>query len=396
MSANILVIDDSVQDLTLMRRLLERSGYAVREARSGEEGLSQLQDQGEPDCILVDGRMPGLDGYEFCRRVRADQRFRNVPILMLTGADSASAVVDGLEAGADDFVTKASELQVILARVRALLRVKAYQDRIVEQSAELRRLYEEVQEKSEKILALNQRMNKDLQFARRVQEGLLPPRKYETESVEIRSAYVPSETLSGDFYDYFASDRETVIVFTADVSGHGLPSAILVSLLKSFLHSELDGQVPLENFLERLNEFLHETSLPSQFATALVFRLHGTRLEYSSAAHPPFVHVSQGARKASIHELPGHLLGAMPGMVFDAGQLDVTSGDLLFTCTDGMTDRRNASGEFYSVERVAGILERHVGEPIDEIFERVRADSSSFASTDEFRDDIAFTIARIR
>ena len=198
MTADILVIDDNIHDITLMRRLLERSGYSVRQAESGEEGLRRASEV-PPDCILVDGRMPGLDGYEFCRRIRSEERFRSIPILMLTGADSASAVVDGLEAGADDFVTKSSDLQVILARVRALLRVKAYQDRIMEQSAELRRLYEEVREKSDKILALNQRMNKDLQFARRVQEGLLPRRAFDTPHLEIRSVYLPSETLSGDF-----------------------------------------------------------------------------------------------------------------------------------------------------------------------------------------------------
>lgn len=394
MAANILVIDDSVQDLMLMRRLLERAGYEVREAQSGEKGLTEAAAH-EPDCILVDGRMPGLDGYEFCRRIRADERFRNVPILMLTGADSATAVVDGLEAGADDFVTKSSDLQVILARVRALLRVKAYQDRIVEQSAELRRLYEEVQEKNEKITGLNQRMNKDLQFARRVQEGLLPPREYEAAGVEIRSAYVPSETLSGDFYDYYASDDRAAIVFMADVSGHGLPSAILVSLLKTFLHSELDGRLPLETFLQRLNEFMHETSLPSQFATAVVFRLRDHRLEFASAAHPPFVHLSATSGKATIHELPGHLLGAMPGVEFDAGAFEVGSGDLLFACTDGMTDRRTSSGEFYTVERVAGLLERHAGEPLEQVFRALRDDSAGFQATDEFKDDIAFTLVRI-
>lgn len=394
MPADILVIDDNIQDLTLMRRILERAGYAVRQAESGEEGI-RLAQSSAPDCMLVDGRMPGVDGYEFCRRIRADERFRNVPILMLTGADSSSAVIDGLEAGADDFVTKASDLQVILARVRALLRVKAYQDRIVEQSAELRRAYEEIREKSDKILALNQRMNKDLQFARRVQEGLLPVREYETAAVQIRSAYLPSETLSGDFYDYYEVG-DSVILFTADVSGHGLPSAILVSLLKSFLHSELDEKVPLEIFLERLNGFLHETSLPSQFATALVFRLRRNQLEYASAGHPPFIHVSGETGRSTMYELPGHLLGASPDSKFESATREVASGDVLFSCTDGLTDRRTAQGEFYPLERVAGILERHASSDVDSIFARVREDALAFEATDEFRDDIAVIVARVR
>lgn len=394
MTPNILVIDDNIHDITLMRRLLERSGYGVRQAESGEEGL-RVAGEAPPDCILVDGRMPGVDGYEFCRRIRSDNRFRNVPILMLTGADSASAVVNGLEAGADDFVTKSSDLQVILARVRALLRVKAYQDRIVEQSEELRRLYEEVQEKSEKILALNQRMNKDLQFARRVQEGLLPKRSLDSEHLEIRSSYVPSETLSGDFYDYFELER-SLVLFTADVSGHGLPSAILVSLLKSYLHSEIDDSIPLEDFLSNLNEFLNETSLPSQFATALVLRITGSGVEHASAGHPPFIHYSRATRRCVVHEQPGHLLGALPRLSFEASSLELGAGDILFTYTDGLTDRRSGQGEFYALERVSGIIERNADRTADELFERIRDDAFSFAATDELRDDIAFIVVRVR
>lgn len=394
MTPNILVIDDNIHDITLMRRLLERSGYAVRQAESGEEGL-RVAAEVPPDCILVDGRMPGLDGYEFCRRIRTDERFRNIPILMLTGADSASAVISGLEAGADDFVTKSSDLQVILARVRAALRVKAYQDRIVEQSEELRRLYEEVREKSDKIEALNQRMNKDLQFARRVQERLLPERSLDTAQLEIRSAYVPSETLSGDFYDYFELGG-SLILFTADVSGHGLPSAILVSLLKSHLHSEIDESVRLATFLTRLNEFLSESSLPSQFATALVLRISGGRVEYASAGHPPFIHYSRADGRSHVYEQAGHLLGAMPKLEFEDSALDIQSGDILFTYTDGLTDRRSRNGEFYALDRVAGIIERNAARPADELFGLVRDDAFSFAATDELRDDIAMVMVRVR
>ncbi len=307
----ILIIDDNGSDLRLMSRVLERSGYRTLSATSAEEGLGQVRESA-PDCVLVDYRMPGMDGYEFSRRLKSDPQTRNVPVLMLTGADSTRNLVDGLEAGADDFVTKSSEMDVILARVRALLRVKAYQDRIVEQSAQLRRLYEEVKEKSDRIMALNQRLHRDLEFARKVQEALLPERVVQTAAVEIRSAYLPSETLSGDFYDYFAIGDDTFL-FLADVSGHGLPSAILVSLLKSYLHSDPDLLNPLSGFMASLNDFLCTASLPAQFATAQMFRYDpaaGT-LTYCSAAHPPFLLHSRREGITSTVERPGHLLGAL-------------------------------------------------------------------------------------
>ncbi len=390
----IVVIDDNPNDAKLIRRVLENAGYEVDWASSGEEGLRIIPEV-SPSCVLVDYRMPGLDGYEVCRRIKNDPALQTIPVLMLTGADSSRNLIEGLDAGADDFVTKSSEIEVILARVRALLRVKAYQDRIVEQSAQLRQLYEELSHKSDKIMALNQRLNSDLQFARRVQESLLPARNFATERAEIRSAYIPSETLSGDFYDYFLQ-RDSLYLFVADVSGHGLPAAILVSLLKSFLHSEAVDTPSLAAFMSNLNDFLLGASLPAQYATAQLLRLDpaGTSLTFSNGAHPAFLHYSASQRKASSTEWPGHLVGARPNLEFEEHHLAIGPGDLLFLYTDGLTDRRTEAGDFYGVDRVAAILERDDGKDLSSVYDAVYADITGFEATDEFRDDIAFILTK--
>ena len=390
----IVVIDDNLNDARLIRRVLEKAGYSVEHAASGEEGLRIIPEV-SPDCVLVDYRMPGLDGYEVCRRIKNDPALQTIPVLMLTGADSSQNLVEGLDSGADDFVTKSSDIEVILARVRALLRVKAYQDRIVEQAAQLRQLYEELSHKSDKIMALNQRLNSDLQIARRVQESLLPQRNFSAPRADIRSAYIPSETLSGDFYDYFLQ-HGSLYVFMADVSGHGLPAAILVSLLKSFLHSEAVDSPSLAAFMTNLNDFLVGASLPAQYATAQLFRLDesGRKLTVSNGAHPPFLLLKAGSSRADIHERPGHLVGAMEGMAFDEHTIETGPGDLLFAYTDGLTDRRTEEGEFYGVDRVARILEAGNGAGLGEIYDALYEDVTGFSATDEFRDDIAFVLMR--
>lgn len=390
----IVVIDDNADDFMLIRRVLERAGYDVLYASNGESGIELLRSI-QPDCTLVDYRMPGLDGYEVCRRIKADPALQTVPVLMLTGADSSQNLIQGLEAGADDFVTKGSEIEVILARVRALLRVKAFQDRIVEQSEQLRTLYDELSQKTERIVALNQRLNSDLQFARTVQEALLPDREFLSSAAEIRSVYIPSETLSGDFYDYFDDDKY-LYVFLADVSGHGLAAAILVSLLKSYLHSELRESPALSDFMKRLNDFLFSASLPSQYATAQLFQYdRETRvLRFSNAAHPPFLIYSQEEKKSRLFEVPGHLLGAMYGMPFDGAEIPIRAGDLLFCYTDGLTDRRNDAGVFYGHERIQEILDSSSGNDLGRIYDDIYRDVTSFSPTEEFRDDLAFIITR--
>src|SRR4029077_20298726 len=173
----IVVIDDNANDLQVTRRFLERHGYVVSAATSGEDGL-QLAASMMPDALVVDYRMPGMDGFEVTRRIKADPQLHTIPVLLLTGADSASYVVEGLGAGADDFVTKGSDTEILLARLRALLRVKRYQDQ---------------------LRKLNDQITRDLQIARRVQEALVLQGAFRAPRLEIRSAYMPSETLSGDF-----------------------------------------------------------------------------------------------------------------------------------------------------------------------------------------------------
>src|SRR6478672_1867427 len=175
----IVLIDDSANDLAVTRRFLERRGYDVATALSGEEGLKLAASTPLPDAIVVDYRMPVMDGFEVARRIKADPQLQTIPVLMLTGAESSEYIVQGLSAGADDYVTKGADIEVLVARLGALLRVKRYQD-------QLRRM--------------NQQMRRDLDIARRVQEALVPSGTFRSPQVEIRSSYIPSASLSGDFY----------------------------------------------------------------------------------------------------------------------------------------------------------------------------------------------------
>lgn len=368
----IVIIDDNANDLAVTRRFLERRGYEVVTALSGEEGL-RLSEQNLPDAIVVDYRMPVMDGFEVSRRIKADPQLHTIPVLMLTGAESAEHVVQGLSAGADDYVTKGSDTEVLLARLRALLRVKTYQDQLRQ---------------------MNKQMRRDLDIARRVQEALVPSGPFRTPHVEIRSAYMPSSLLSGDFYDYFAVDG-SMMLFVADVSGHGLPAAILVSLLKSYIHTEADPDRSLAELMTRLNDFLFSVSLPTQFATAQLFRVDSDcNLVYTNAAHPAFLLHKRDTRKTLTVEQPSNLLGAMPHVEFEEHRLTVSPGDTLFVYTDGLTDRRNAEGEFYSIDRIASLLEQSNGADLTTVYDSIYRDVSGFIATEDFRDDIAFVVSR--
>ncbi len=127
--ARILVVDDTPVNVKLLADLLRGNGYDVVTAPSGAAALERVK-QDQPDLVLLDVVMPEMSGYEACRRLRADEAMRLLPIVMVTALDPGEERVKGIEAGADDFLTKPINQPELLARVRSLLRIKALHDEL--------------------------------------------------------------------------------------------------------------------------------------------------------------------------------------------------------------------------------------------------------------------------
>lgn len=133
--SKILVVDDHPQNVRLLDAVLTPHGYAVIHATSGAEALATVEEH-VPDLVLLDVEMPGMNGYEVCRRLREDEGTAFLPVVMVT-SHASEVRADALEAGADDFITKPFNHQELLARLRSLLRIKRYHDTIEAQAAEL-------------------------------------------------------------------------------------------------------------------------------------------------------------------------------------------------------------------------------------------------------------------
>jgi class 3 adenylate cyclase len=137
--AKILVVDDTPKNVKLLCDLLTVKGYQVVTALSGREGLARLEAEG-PDLVLLDVVMPEMSGYETCRKIRDNPGTEMLPVIMVTALDPAEERVKGLEAGADDFLTKPINQAELLARVKSLLRIKQLYDTVRAQAAQLTEL----------------------------------------------------------------------------------------------------------------------------------------------------------------------------------------------------------------------------------------------------------------
>ena len=133
-SYRILVVDDEVPNLELLRAQLTRAGYVVEMAQSGHEALEKVRQQ-VPDLVLLDVVMPKVDGFEVCGLLKNDIQTRLVPVVMITGLEDKQYKIRSLEVGADDFLKKPFDLYELLARVRSLLRIKTLHDRLEKQNA---------------------------------------------------------------------------------------------------------------------------------------------------------------------------------------------------------------------------------------------------------------------
>ena len=133
----ILIVDDNPTNVKVLQTRLAAEGYEVITAADGEEGLAAAREQ-TPDLILLDVMMPKLDGFEVCRRLRADAAFPFTPIIMVTAMADSKDVVAGLEAGGDEYLTKPVDHAALAARVRSMLRIKRLHDTVETLAAEVK------------------------------------------------------------------------------------------------------------------------------------------------------------------------------------------------------------------------------------------------------------------
>src|SRR5438132_609209 len=136
MPPKILIVDDTAHNVKMLADLLAAKGYAIVTAASGQEGLEKVEAE-QPDLVLLDVMMPGMDGYEVCGRTRGNPEYGILPVVMVTALDPARERIKGLDAGADDFLTKPVNMAELIARVRSLLRIKDLYTTVQTQAAEL-------------------------------------------------------------------------------------------------------------------------------------------------------------------------------------------------------------------------------------------------------------------
>jgi len=352
MAEVIFIVDDNMVNRKLLVGILQKEGYSLLEAEDGEQAL-EMASQEMPDLILLDIMMPKKDGYEVCVQLKAHPRTANIPVIFLSAKSQAEDKIKGLDLGGADYVTKPFDRGEVLARVRAQLKIAKLTGELLSANAELRNKQEKLDE--------------DLKAAAGIQRSLLPKSIPDMEKLTMAWRFMPCDRIGGDIFNVVRLDEDHWGIYMLDVSGHGVPSALVAVSVSQMLHAQHDRLLK-----KNINTPPHyEIVSPSRVLEALdreypierfdkfftmsyvIIDTDARRISYSNAAHPPPVLIRKDGG-LELLDKGGTIIG-MGGMLpFEEGNIEIGRGDRLFLYTDGIVEYQIEDGELYGVDRFYG------------------------------------------
>jgi sigma-B regulation protein RsbU (phosphoserine phosphatase) len=383
--ARLLVVDDNEDNRYTLLQRLKRHGYTnAAIAVNGREALDLLRAR-DFDLVLLDVMMPELNGYEVLEQLKADERLRHIPVIMISAMDQLESVVRCIELGAEDYLAKPFNPTLLRARVGASLEKKRLRD---EAAAHLAHI------------------EADLESAREIQLDLVPhvfPDASAAAPVEIFAVLQPARQVGGDLYDFFHLDPDTLCLVIADVSDKGASAALFMAHAKSVIHlvagllrSSDGGRPTPAEILSRVNEELCRGNRAAMFVTVFLatLDLRNGLLSFSNAGHNlPYV-IDKAGNVALLDGARGKPLGISTKYAFTKAERTLAPGDCIFLFTDGITEATDGGGAFFDNERLEEALREQAGSPCGEIVDEVVRRVHRFAGTTPQSDDITAMAVR--
>jgi serine phosphatase RsbU (regulator of sigma subunit) len=317
----ILIVDDHPANVEILQMRLAANNYEIITAADGEEGLAMARDA-QPDLILLDIMMPKMDGIEVCRHIRADASLPFMPIIMVTAKADSKDIVAGLEAGGDEYLTKPVDHAALVARVKSMLRIKGLHDTVLEQSAQLKA---------------------QLETASQIQSLFWPKIPELQAGGHIWAKSDPAGYVGGDLYDVIPLPDDSLLVYVADVSGKGVPAALIMAALSTNIRSEALLQSEVDKLLETVNNTLHSlTSEEGFFATIVLGGPSGI---------------------GDLPQLKGISIGVTPDVHFEKKEISLSPGEAVLFFSDGVIEAENENQELFGNGRLIDYIKNAKGPP---------------------------------
>ncbi len=394
---NVLVAEDERVTRHLLEQYLDSWGLKVTAASDGGQAWEFYQ-SGDFELVISDWNMPEMNGLQLVKRIREHVRGQYAYVILLTARSEKADLVNGLDAGADDFLSKPFDRNELRARLRAGQRIISLQRTLNERNRSLQQA--------------NERMEKDLAAAARLQQSLLPEKLPESKSAKFAWSFRPCEELAGDNLNVFQLDSHHIGMYVADVSGHGVAAALLsvtISQLlspKSSQHGLLvqpDAQDTSKRIVSspgrvvsELNRRFPIEEFDGNYFT-IVYGVLDTRtsvFRYVSAGHPPIILIS-GDGQPQFIENTGFPIGWVQDHEYAERTLQLAVGDRLCIYSDGLPEAQNVDDEQFGDRRLLESLIGTVSQSLDNSVAQAMLTIESWCGTHHARDDMSMLAIQI-
>ncbi|MBY7730059.1 MULTISPECIES: PP2C family protein-serine/threonine phosphatase [Vibrio] len=389
---DILLVDDNRTILIYMSSVLKKRGYRVHTASGGEKALELLASNNDIQLVLSDWMMPGMNGLELCRELKSQDYNRYIFFVLLSSKGDEASIINGIDAGADDFIDKKTSIDELDARVRAGFRTLALHNEVVDKNTELDKAYDTIK--------------RDLDSASDLIRHILPKTKHFA-CVELSYISIPSAQVGGDMLGYMQLDKDHVAFYLFDVAGHGVSSALMSFSVQTSL-SVLNGNAsvvlkhdgdstqicPPHEVVSKLNQMYMSNDSNILYFTMIyaVLNIKTGLMSYCCAGHPPLVwyHGSKGNA-----ELIGHdnfVVGAFDEVEYQAANIQLEAGDKIWFYSDGITEAENGEEQF-SEEGLKDAIEELQHYPTQQQTELLVNNVRNWQHNESFQDDVSVLVA---
>ncbi|MFZ0389429.1 MAG: SpoIIE family protein phosphatase [Calditrichia bacterium] len=392
----ILIAEDDLISRRLLQRRLENWGHQVVTAENGTQAWEIYRQENFP-MVISDWMMPEMDGVELIRRIRENRKTGYVYTILLTAKQQKKDLISGMDAGADDFLTKPFDAEELRVRIRA-------GERIIE-------LEQSLAEQNRKLFQANQRMHHHLDAAALIQKSLLPPPDYCLPGVKVAWYFKPCEKLAGDIFNYFPLNEEFNGFYILDVSGHGVSAALRAVMLSQLLnpqggHSSLlvhrdsgasaQRIVPPADVANQLNRNFPLDQETGQFFTLFygIYHRRKKQLNWISAGHPAAIYLPAG-KPARFLDAPGFPIGFNDTGTYHEKTLALHSGDRLFLYSDGITEARNPADILLGKDHIVSKLVETRTSPLDKSLDSLLQTIRKWSGEEDLQDDVTMLAIEI-
>jgi sigma-B regulation protein RsbU (phosphoserine phosphatase) len=356
----VLIVDDVKANVDMLVEAL-RGEYKLSVALGGEAALRAVE-KSPPDLLLLDIVMPDMDGYEVCRRLRADPATRELPVMFLSSLEDVKDKAKGFE------------ILEVKARVNSLLKAKAYAD------------------------AVKAAQERDLTIAREIQLGLLPSdfgARSAGTAWDVHAVIEPARHVGGDLFEVLRLSEDRMLLAVGDVCGKGITAALFMAVAVTLLRTLARQCETPDELLRRLNDELAAQNPRGMFVTMACLDVRGSKVTCANAGHDTSLLVGSGSLR-SVFPSTGTVLGMFPDQPYSSESVELAPRDTLVLYTDGVSEAADPGGTLFGDERLHACFAKGAGATAADSVERLLGSVRAFAAGAPQSDDITILALRRR